>query len=307
MICRICSSNQIKSTYSVNDKMFSGTDKFDYFECGNCGTLQISEIPNDMSSFYPANYYSLQSNLKLSEKLINKVRDLIFYYNFPKSLAKKWSVKIPNLALEAFLKLRPKRSVKILDVGCGEGKFLKSIFGLGFKNILGIEPFAIKTQEKPFRILKKSLIEISGKFEIVTFNHVLEHVENLHETLKKCSEILNENGKIIIRIPVRDSAAFEKYGENWVQWDAPRHFHLLTKKAVEILAKDNGFAVENYYNDSYKLQFTGSEKYARGLTYQTSNAIFSKEEIGSFNKEAQRLNSLGKGDQAVIILKKIKI
>lgn len=305
MICRICSSDQVKLTFSVNDKMFSGIEKFDYFECGNCGTLQISEIPKNMSPYYPENYYSLQSSLNWREKLINKVRDHVFYYNFPKFLAESWSVKIPNLALEAFLKIKPAKSLKVLDVGCGEGKFLKSIFGLGFKNIVGTEPFALKTQEKPFPILKKSLLEVSEKFDVITFNHVLEHVENIHETLKKCHEILDENGKIIIRIPVKDSAAFEKYGENWVQWDAPRHFHLLTKKAVEILADQNGFALENYYNDSYKLQFTGSEKYLRGLTYQTSNNVFTKEEIAEFNKEAKALNQIGKGDQAVIILKKI--
>lgn len=305
MICRICSSDQVKATFSVNDKMFSGTEKFDYFECGNCGTLQISEIPKDMSSFYPENYYSLQSSIKWSGKLINKVRDYIFYYNFPKSLAEKWSVKIPNLAFEAFLNIKPKKSAKILDVGCGEGKFLNSIFGLGFKNIIGIEPFALKTQQKPFPIFKKSLSEITERFDIITFNHVFEHVENVHETLHQCKEILNENGKIIIRIPVKDSAAFEEYGENWVQWDAPRHFHLLTKKAMQILADQNGFKLENYYNDSYKLQFTGSEKYLRGLTYQTSNTIFSKEEIDGFNKKAKSLNKTGKGDQAVIILRKI--
>lgn len=305
MICRICSSDQVKSTFSVNDKMFSGTEKFGYFECGNCGTLQISEIPKNMSPYYPENYYSLRSSLKWKEKLINKLRDYIFYYNFPKFLAKNWSVKIPNLALEAFLKIKPAKSLKVLDIGCGEGKFLKSIFGLGFKNVSGIEPFALKTQEKPFPIFKKSLEEITDKFDVITFNHVLEHMENIHETLKKCHEILNEDGKIIIRIPVKDSVAFEKYGENWVQWDAPRHFHLLTKKAVQILADQNGFTLENYYNDSYKLQFTGSEKYLRGLTYQTSNNVFTKEEIAEFNKEAKALNQIGKGDQAVIILKKI--
>ena len=110
---------------------------------------------------------------------------------------------------------------------------------------------------------------------------------------------------MIIRIPVKDSAAFEEYGENWVQWDAPRHFHLLTKKATQILAEENGFALEKYYNDSYKLQFTGSEKYRRGLTYQTSNAVFSQEEIAHFNEKAKELNKIGKGDQAVVILRKI--
>ena len=110
MICRICSSDQVKSTFSVNDKMFSGTEKFDYFECGNCGTLQISEIPKNMSPYYPENYYSLQSSLNWREKLINKVRDHVFCYNFPKFLAESWSVKIPNLALEAFLKIKPAKS-----------------------------------------------------------------------------------------------------------------------------------------------------------------------------------------------------
>ena len=304
MVCRICGSRGNDKVYFVNDKMFGGTEKFEYFECSTCGTLQIAEIPQNISSFYPANYYSLKSEYSFTDKVIQKVRDYIFYYNFPKSFSKKLSVKIPNLALEAFLKIKVPKSKKILDVGCGEGKFLKSIYGLGFKNIVGIEPFALETQEKPFSILKKSLTEITEMFDVITFNHVFEHVEDMHETLKNCHEILSENGKIIIRVPVKDSVAYEKYGENWVQWDAPRHFHLLTKKAFEILAKENNFRIESYYNDSYKLQFTGSEKYKMGRTYQTSNNIFSAKEIAEFNEKSQLLNKIGKGDQAVVVLSK---
>ena len=305
MVCRICDSPENKNTFFVNDKMFSGTEKFEYFECADCGTLQISQFPQDMSPFYPENYYSLKSDLSTKDQLIQKMRDYVFYYNFPSFLVKKLSVKIPNLALEAFLKIKLSKSAKVLDVGCGEGKFLKSIFGLGFKNILGIDPFAIKTTQKPFPIYKKTLDEISDKFDIITFNHVFEHVENLHETLHKCHELLNDNGKIIIRVPVKDCAAFEKYGENWVQWDAPRHFHLLTKKAFQILVSRNDFLINSYYNDSYKLQFTGSEKYKRGLTYQTSNNIFTKEDINSYNRKSQELNKEVKGDQVVVVLNKI--
>ena len=305
MVCRICDSHENKDIFFVNDKMFSGTEKFEYFECSNCGTLQISYFPKDMSPFYPDNYYSLKSNLSAKDKFIHKWRDYVFYYNFPSFLVKKLSVKIPNLALEAFLKIKPSKTAKVLDVGCGEGKFLKSIFGLGFKNILGIDPFAIKTTEIPFPIYKKTLDEITEKFEFITFNHVFEHVENLHKTLQKCQDLLNDSGKIIIRVPVKDSAAFEKYGKNWVQWDAPRHFHLLTKNAFQILAEKNDFTINSYYNDSYKLQFTGSEKYRRGLTYQTSNNIFTKEDINNYNCKSQELNKEGKGDQVVVVLNKI--
>lgn len=307
MVCRICHSNHSTGSFLVNDKMFSGSEKFEYFECSDCGTLQIAEFPADMSVFYPDNYYSLKSELTFKDKFLQKIRDYIFYYQFPKALVKKLSVKMPNLSLEAFLKLKPKKSAKVLDVGCGEGKFLKSIYGLGFTNITGIDPFALKTVEKPFPIYKKTIAEIHDEFEVITFNHVFEHVENVHETLQKCHQILSDNGKIIIRVPVKDSAAYETYGENWVQWDAPRHFQILTKKAFEILSKENGFRLEKYYNDSYKLQFTGSEKYKRGLTYQTSNSIFTKEEIKNFNAKSQELNVQGTGDQVVVVLSKINL
>ena len=305
MVCRICGSDKNKNTYLVNDKMFSGSEKFEYFECSNCGTLQISEFPKDMSLFYPENYYSLQSTINAKDQFVAKCRDRIFYYNFPEFLARKLSIKIPNLALEAFLKLKIAKSSKILDVGCGEGKFLKSIFGLGFKNISGIDPFVSKSTEKPFPIYKKTLSEISENYDLITFNHVFEHVENVHQTLKECHSNLKDNGKLIIRVPVKDSEAYEKYGENWIQWDAPRHFHLLTKKAFQILATENHFQIESYYNDSYKLQFTGSEKYVRNLTYQSSNSIFTKEEIKNFNQESLKLNAISKGDQAVIVMSKI--
>ena len=305
MVCRICGSDKNKNTYLVNDKMFSGTEKFEYFECSECGTLQISEFPKDMSRFYPENYYSLKSSGKVKDQIIGKCRDYIFHYNFPEFLAKKLSVKIPNLALGAFLKLKVGKFEKILDVGCGEGKFLKSIYGLGFKNIVGIDPFALKTTKKPFPIFKRTLSEITDKFDLITFNHVFEHVEKVHQTLNECHSALNKNGKLIIRVPVKDSEAYEKYSENWVQWDAPRHFHLLTKKAFEILANKNGFQIESYYNDSCKFQFTGSEKYQRNLSYQSSNLIFTKDEIKKFNTDAHGLNKIGRGDQAVIVMTKI--
>jgi hypothetical protein len=33
-------------------------EAFDYLECPVCGSLQIAEIPADLSRYYPADYYS---------------------------------------------------------------------------------------------------------------------------------------------------------------------------------------------------------------------------------------------------------
>lgn len=306
MFCRICNhQNEQLDSYHINDKMFSGKEIFEYFECSNCGTLQISKIPENIGSFYPDNYYSLSSKLSLKDKILFRLRDYVFFYNFPSFFVKKLKIKMANLSLEAFLKLKPKKSTKILDVGCGEGKFLKSIYNLGFKNIIGIEPFALQEQEKPFPIYKKALENINGKFGIITFNHVFEHLEDVNKTLKQCYDLLEKNGRIIIRVPVKDSYAFEHYKENWIQWDAPRHFQLLTRKAFYILTKENNFELIDYYHDSYKIQFAGSEKYKRNLSYQTPNSVFTKLELEEFIKKSTELNKQQKGDQIVAVLQKV--
>ena len=306
MLCRICNhQNEDCNLYNINDKMFDGKENFEYFECTNCGTLQISEIPGNIGSFYPDNYYSLSSKLSFKDKVLFRLRDYIFYYNFPSFIVKKLKIKMSNLSLEAFLKLKPNKSAKILDVGCGEGKFLKSIYQLGFKNIAGIDPFALKEQEKPFPIYKKNLENLKENFDIITFNHVFEHVENVNQTLKICHNLLKKDGKIIIRVPVKDSYAYDLYKENWIQWDAPRHFQLLTKKAIIMLTNQNNFVLRDYYCDSYKLQFTGSEKYKRKLSYQTSNSVFTKSELKEFTEKSIELNNQQKGDQIVAVLSKI--
>ena len=306
MFCRICNhQNEQFDSYHINDKMFDGKEIFEYFECSNCGTLQISKIPENIGSFYPDNYYSLSSKLSLKDKILFRLRDYVFFYNFPSFFVKKLKIKMANLSLEAFLKLKPKESTKILDVGCGEGKFLKSIYNLGFKNITGIEPFALQEQEKPFPIYKKALENINGKFGIITFNHVFEHLEDVNKTLKQCYDLLEKNGRIIIRVPVKDSYAFEHYKENWIQWGAPRHFQLLTRKAFYILTKENNFELIDYYHDSYKIQFAGSEKYKRNLSYQTPNSIFTKLELEEFIKKSTELNKQQKGDQIVAVLQKV--
>jgi hypothetical protein len=56
--CRICGNEDDNQAYQVKEKMFGFRDEFTYFECSICGCLQISEIPENISKYYPLNYYS---------------------------------------------------------------------------------------------------------------------------------------------------------------------------------------------------------------------------------------------------------
>ncbi len=54
--CRICSNKDEKQIFVAKEKHFGLNDEFIYFECPNCETLQIEEIPADMSKYYPDGY-----------------------------------------------------------------------------------------------------------------------------------------------------------------------------------------------------------------------------------------------------------
>ena len=77
MNCRICNHSEGKH-YNAIEMMFGMKESFGYFECDNCGCLQIKEFPGNMSQYYPPNYYSFSTvsdSAGFIKKMIKKERD----------------------------------------------------------------------------------------------------------------------------------------------------------------------------------------------------------------------------------------
>ena len=59
MQCRICLNNENNTTHEVREMMLGLRDMHTYFECSECGCLQIAEIPENIQDYYPSDdYYS---------------------------------------------------------------------------------------------------------------------------------------------------------------------------------------------------------------------------------------------------------
>jgi 2-polyprenyl-3-methyl-5-hydroxy-6-metoxy-1,4-benzoquinol methylase len=52
-------------------------------------------------------------------------------------------------------------------------------------------------------------VEDIGEYDVITFNKVLEHVEQPIEMLKKAKSFLNKNGFIYVEVPDGEMAAME--------------------------------------------------------------------------------------------------
>src|SRR5574340_415691 len=148
MQCRICHNSKDNKIYNVREMMFGFRDEFDYFQCSKCNCLQISHFPENMSTYYPENYYSFSSFDKTEplSHFWNKMR--YNYIIFRKGLLGKYfnnkhplddPLFLNNLHLLQHISLTKK--TRILDVGCGHGELLYNLSKSSLTTLLGIDPF----------------------------------------------------------------------------------------------------------------------------------------------------------------------
>lgn len=319
--CNICGNTENNNVHQVREMMLGLRDVFDYFECSECQCLQITEIPDNISQFYADNYYSFNYTPPYEKRFIkrNKVKllDKAFIED-KKFLA--WLILLTNKKLierkQWFEPVsgRITSKTRFLDVGCGAGHFLHLLWNAGFTNTVGIDPFIAKDieYEDGLKIQKKFIFDIDEKYDYISLSHSFEHMPNPIEVMKKISEILSDGGTCMIRIPVFPNYIWEKYGTDWAQIDAPRHFYLHSVKSMQILAEQAGLKIEEVVYDSWEFQFWGSEQYKNDiplkseLSYESNpqKSIFTDEDIKNYKMESKKLNQLKQGDQATFYLKK---
>ena len=162
------------------------------------------------------------------------------------------------------------KNKRFLDVGSGSGQFLYEMKQFGM-DIYGVEPsdFDEKTaKEKKLNILKSDLIKAnypSNYFDIITFNHVLEHVNNPLKTIKEIHRILKKDGALIIGVPNSNSLAYWLFKKNWYQLDVLRHLFNFSDKNLGNLLKKEGFKIKKVRYNSRPSQFVVSLYFALGI------------------------------------------
>ncbi len=316
-ICRICGNNDDNKRYNVKEMMFGLRDEFEYYECSSCKCLQIKSIPKEISKYYPAEYYSFNSDKRKIDNFIIKFFKLVIGQFFIKTkVFGRDSIFLKKLGL-SFLEVIKGVNInfnsKILDVGSGDGEKLNILASAGFNNLTGIDPF-IKQDvfyDNNVKIYKKEISEIKEKFDMVMLNHSFEHMDKPEQRLKEIKKLLKSSSTLIIRIPVADSYAWNNYGTNWVNLDAPRHFYLYTYQSIKILADKTDFEIQNVTYDSDECQFWVSEQYTKNIPmhdehsyYKGNKSMFTKEQIKNYKTQAKELNRSGEGDKACFYLKK---
>lgn len=191
------------------------------------------------------------SEVNHTSKIIKKKIDQFEGKNFKNNITvekykkKKFILVTPNDDLRRYKYMKKYiKNKSVLDFGCGIGTFIKlsnkitkESHGLEInKNLL----LKLKNKSKIF----SNIDQINNKYDYITMFHVLEHIPNSIEVLKKLKKLLKPKGKLIIEIPHAKDILFNiNEFKNFSLWS--EHLVLHTEKSVEKILKYSGYKVIN--------------------------------------------------------------
>lgn len=300
MKCNICGNEENHTIYNAREMFYGTKEPFQYFECGACKCLQIVEVPEDMTLYYPSNYYTAA------------IPDILDFSPYDSSDEKDYIAKCLNLFQANYLLgIINSLDCSFLDIGCGAAGVVRNLSAMGLKRSVGIDAYLCPQHEyesENCNVYSSEIFDIHEKFDVILLNHSLEHMQQHQRVLRKVHELLTDQGVCIIRMPVA-SYAWNMYHTDWYQLDAPRHLIIHSFLSMETLFEQTNFTVKIFYTDSNIYQFISSELYRQDICLEEQRSInmvnyFTEEQINHFAEMTKMLNEENLGDQIIIILEK---
>ncbi len=323
--CPACLSESPADLLSVRENMFGLAEDFDYSVCADCGSLALISIPDDMSPYYPTDYYSvdLDPERALGAPGVRQFAQLVIGSVLwgHGLMAGAATAVIPRRQLRTLVSVLRSirraglvngRQTRVLDVGCGSGMLAFALGLAGVKEVTGIDPFmsADRDLSTGGRLRRQDLSEVEDRYDLIMFHHSFEHVPEPEASLREALGHLTPGGRILIRMPTPSGHAFSRYGAAWVQLDAPRHLVVHSRAGVDSLCERVGASVVSVDDDSTGFQFWGSEQYLRGIPLMDERSVmvkprdapFSSAQLRGWENQAAVLNREGRGDQAAWVI-----
>ena len=202
-----------------------------YYKCGKCNHY-FSDAKIDLKTFYQSDYTSRTYKDKV-ETSFKRIINLPDHLSDNTGRVKYLKEYVDNSCKKGL-------ALKLLDVGSGLGVFPYAINNLGWKvtasdpNIQSVEHIrnliGIECIHGDFMSLK-----LNNKYDIITFNKVLEHIYNPAELLVRAFGCLRHQGFVYIEVPDGETASKESlYREEFFY----EHLHVFSEKSLKILVEN---------------------------------------------------------------------
>lgn len=268
-VCPVCGSAErtILHEELMDNVSQCAPGKWNSWLCAGCQCLYLDPRPSRESihlayrnyhthqqSIPKQNYSNLSPFRKLRRNLVNG------YINWRYSSSK---TPATPLGVPVFLFLWPLKQIldreyrhlpripksggALLDVGCGNCSFLEVAKSCGW-DVVGVDPdiqAITHGRNIGLHVMHGDINKFNGQsnlFDVITLNHVIEHVHDPLFVLKTCHRLLKIGGKLWLETPNIDSFGHRFYMKDWRGLEPPRHLVLFNLSSLSKLLADAGFS-----------------------------------------------------------------
>lgn len=248
--CPICASPSAYDFSGRNVLVKADLTRYDYYKCDACGAFFLHPMPDaaTLGELYPDSYVEPDDLERAKPVSPLKLARLKLRHGYA-------HLGVNPLALLADRLLAPFRSAdraidfvpggRLLDVGCGNGRYLRTMRSLGWQ-VEGVElnrqsaEFCRSTQLSVHNGDLASAQFPSASFDVITARHVIEHIPTPHEFMAELARLLKPGGRLVVETPNFSSLGWALFGTKWYATGIPYHLMLFSPGNLALLAGRHG-------------------------------------------------------------------
>jgi len=230
--CPVCSGGQIRRDYEGQTTRPGDSRVWRVDRCDGCGHGFMNPQPSwdELAPYYPATYQPYETSHAqeaADELVIAEARRTGEFRHVP---------------------IKP--GDRVLDVGCGGGYFVRVANKLGAV-ARGVEPSQVgaeRARAEGLDVFHGTLEDFAGRspgdrFDIITANHVVEHVPEPVVTLSAMKGLLAPGGFIWISVPNAACTFCRTLKARWHSTDLPLHLMQFSPESLAEAGRRAGLKV----------------------------------------------------------------
>ena len=234
-LCPVCGGPRFAVLAVAFDyELLTCANPWRFVRCADCAHVRLHPRPavSTLPVIYPPTYYS---------------------YNYETGIhpvAVKAKAMLDRRKLRGILAALPRPPRSYCDVGCGSGRFLRQMAGLGVprERVHGLELDAAVLRplaDEGYRVFAERVEECrgiaDGSLDLVTMFHVIEHVADPGAVVERVAGWLAPGGIFAVETPNVDSLDARLFARTyWGGYHVPRHWNLFRPETLARLLRDRG-------------------------------------------------------------------
>lgn len=220
--CAVCGASEAEPVLTSEDLRRGIPGRFDVVRCRRCGHAYVNPRPTRaaIAAWYPEDYSC--------------------HGQPPAPALERWYYR-------AFRALPLAPGARVLDVGCGGGRYLAHLRSLGFSvegTELDAELAGQLRRAHGLVVHSGELTELAlepGAYDAVTLWWVLEHTHDPVGTLRAAARVLRPGGLVVVSVQNFESLGRLLFGRYWHHLDLPGHLQHFAPRTLARALRESGF------------------------------------------------------------------